>query len=58
MVDIFENTEKEAIWHGSASKRLSGDDGTLELINEAVTALLAEFPDREAMIEVTKTVTS
>ena len=58
VVDIFENTEKEAIWHGSASKRLSGDDGTLELINEAVTALLAEFPDREAMIEVTKTVTS
>ena len=58
VVDIFENAEKEAIWHGSASKRLSGDDGTLELINEAVTALLAEFPDREAMIEVTKTVTS
>ena len=56
VVDIFENTENEAIWHGSASKRLSRDNGTRELIDEAVTALLAEFPDRDAMIEVTKTV--
>lgn len=58
VVDIFENTEKEAIWHGSASKRLSRDNGTRELIDEAVTTLLAEFPDREAMAEVTKTFTS
>ncbi len=58
VVDIFENTEKEAIWHGSATKRLSRDNGTLELIDEAVTTLLAEFPDRDAMAEVTKTVTS
>ena len=58
VVDIFDNTENEAIWHGSASKRLSRDNGTLELIDEAVTALMAEFPDREAMAEVTKTVTS
>ncbi len=58
VVDIFENAEKEAIWHGSATKRLSGDDGTLELIDEAVTVLLAEFPDRDAMVEVTKTITS
>ncbi len=58
VVDIFENTEKEAIWHGSATKRLSRDNGTLELIDEAVTTLLAEFPDRDAMLEVTKTVTS
>ncbi len=57
-VDIFENTDKEAIWHGSASKRLSRDHGTRELIDEAVTALLAEFPDRDAMAEVTKTFTS
>ncbi len=57
MVDIFENTEKEAIWHGSATKRLSRDNGTQELIDEAVTVLLAEFPDREAMVAVTKAVT-
>ena len=58
VVDIFENAEKEAIWHGSASKRLSRDNGTRELIDEAVTILLAEFPDRDAMAEVTKTTTS
>ncbi len=53
VVDVFENTEKQAIWHGSATKRLSGDDATIELIDEAVTALLAEFPDRDAVVEVT-----
>ncbi len=58
VVDIFENTEKEAIWHGSATKRLSRDNGTRQLIDEAVTTLLAEFPDRDAMAEVTKTITS
>ncbi len=58
MVDIFENAEKEAIWHGSASKRLSRDNGTRQLIDEAVAALLAEFPDRDAMAEVTKTATT
>ena len=58
VVDIFENAEKEAIWHGSASKRLSRDNGTRELIDEAVTVLLAEFPDRDAMAEVTKTATT
>ncbi len=58
VVDIFDNTEKEAIWHGSASKRLSRDNGTRELIDEAVTVLLAEFPDRDAMAEVTKTATT
>ncbi len=58
VVDIFENAEKEAIWHGSATKRLSRDNGTRQLIDEAVTTLLAEFPDRDAMAEVTKTTTS
>ena len=58
MVDIFENTEKEAIWHGSATKRLSRDNGTPQLIDEAVTVLLAEFPDRDAMTKMMKTVTS
>lgn len=58
VVDIFENSEKEAIWHGSASKPLSRDNGTLELIDEAVITLLAEFPDRDAMGEVTQTITS
>ena len=48
MVDVFENTEKQAIWHGSATKRLSGDDATIELIDEAVTALLAELVEAQA----------
>ena len=39
-------------------KRLSRDNGALELIDEAVTALLAECPDRDAMVKMTKTVTS
>ena len=52
----FENTEKEAIWHGSATKRLSGEGATLELIDEAVMTLLAEFPDRDEVFEVTETV--
>ncbi len=56
VVDIFENTVKEAIWHGSATKRLSRDHGARELIDEAVAALLAEFPDRDAMVEVMKSV--
>ena len=58
VVDIFENTENEPIWHGSASRRLSRDSTTRELIDAAVTALLAEFPDRDAMVEITKTISS
>ncbi len=56
VVDIFEHTVKEAIWHGSATKRLSRDNGTRELIDEAVMTLLAEFPDRDEVFEVTETV--
>ena len=44
VVDIFDNRSKEAIWHGSASKRLGRTDETVKLIDEAVTALLARFP--------------
>ncbi len=45
VVDIFDNRSNEAIWHGSASKRLGRTDDAVELIDEAVTALLARFPD-------------
>ena len=31
VLDIFENTDKEAIWHGSATKRLADDHATLGL---------------------------
>ncbi len=49
IVDIFDNRSKEAIWHGSASKRLGRTDGAVELIDEDVTALLARFPDKAAL---------
>ena len=52
VVDIFENTSKQAIWHGSATKRLSGENATQDLISEAVTTLLAEFPDRDEMAAI------
>jgi|GEM_PF-654879 len=46
VVDIFDNRSNEAIWHGSASKRLGQTDETVELIHEAVSVLLARFPDK------------
>ena len=49
VVDIFENRGKQAIWHGSAQRRLSGDDAALHLIEDAVMTLLSEFPDRDSM---------
>lgn len=47
VVDIFDNRSKEAIWHGSASKRLSrkDKDNATQLINQAIASLLIEFPD-------------
>ena len=54
LVDVFENRHKEAIWHGSASKRLSHDYAVPELIDEAVMTLLQQFPDQDAMRKVVK----
>ncbi len=47
VVDIFDNRSKEAIWHGSASKRLSrkDKDNATQLIDQAIATLLIEFPD-------------
>ncbi len=46
-VDIFDNRSKKAIWHGSASKRLSRKDkeNAKQLIDQAILSLLTEFPD-------------
>jgi hypothetical protein len=46
VVDIFDNRSKEAIWHGSASKRLAQADDAVELIDQAVAALLESLPDQ------------
>ena len=45
VVDIFSNSDKEAIWHGSATERLHNHDSTSQFIDGAVTVLLAQFPD-------------
>lgn len=49
VVDVFDNTEKEALWHGAATKRLSRSTNGSELISEAVDSLLGQFPDSTAM---------
>lgn len=51
VVDIFDNRSKEAIWHGSASKRLSRKDmdNVTQLIDQAIASLLIEFPDRNSV---------
>ncbi len=58
MVDIFENASKEAIWHGAASQRLSRKNGARKLIDDAVVELLGQFPDRESMPMVMKSLAS
>ncbi len=52
MVDIFDNRRREALWHGSATKRLSRNDGGDDLIPEAVTTLFEQFPDRPMMSQM------
>ena len=51
VVDIFDNRSKEAIWHGSASKRLSrkDKDNATQLIDQAIASLLIEFPDSNSV---------
>ena len=51
VLNVFENRTKEAIWHGAASKRLSKSFMAPELIDEAVTTLLEQFPDQEFVSE-------
>lgn len=54
VIDVFENRHMEPIWHGSATKRLSRDYAAPELIDEAVTALFDQFPDRDGTRKVVK----
>jgi len=51
VLNVFENRTKEAIWHGAASKRLSKSFMAPELIDEAVTTLLEQFPDQDLIAE-------
>jgi len=46
VLDVFERSSREAVWHGAASKRLSKKTTAPKLIDEAVMTLLTEFPDK------------
>ena len=54
VLDVFDTSNRQAIWHGRATRRLSRDDTGPELIEDAITTLLAEFPDREVMMNMMK----
>jgi len=43
-IDIFDRTTKKQIWHGWASERIRAGADVEKLINEAVEAILSEFP--------------
>lgn len=47
-IDIFDNESRQPVWHGWARKRITGSDieDPESAINEAVQAILAEFPPR------------
>lgn len=45
-IDVFDNESRQPVWHGWARKRITGADidDPESTINEAVAAILAEFP--------------
>jgi hypothetical protein len=45
-VQFFERESKNAVWVGWASKRVSRSDDSDEVIREAITRILEEFPAR------------
>lgn len=45
VLDVFETKSKEAVWHGSAMKRLNKKYTPPQLIDEAVMTLLESFPN-------------
>lgn len=50
VVDMFDNSSKEAIWQGSTRSRLARADvraDARELINQSVASVLALFPDED-----------
>lgn len=44
-VDLFDNRSRSAIWHGMATRSLTGDPNGQELIADAVAALIGPLPD-------------
>ena len=45
-VDLFDNRSKQAIWHGTATRSLGGDETGQRLIADAVAALIGPLPAR------------
>ncbi len=45
-LEFYDRKTEQAVWVGWASKRLSRSDDSQELISEAVTKILANFPSR------------
>ena len=57
-VDIFDNRTREAIWHGSATRSLTGDPTGAELIDAAVAALIDPLPESMVLASTDSTVGS
>jgi hypothetical protein len=45
-LEVYDRNTEQAVWVGWASKRLSRSDDHQALISEAVSKVLADFPDR------------
>ena len=43
-LDVYDRKTEQAVWVGWASKRLSRNDDSQKLINEAVSGILMQFP--------------
>lgn len=52
VLDVFDNRRNEAVWHCTATKRITRNDNGKELIPQAVDSLLEQFPDRRDLTKV------
>jgi hypothetical protein len=43
-IDIFDTGTKQAVWHGVATQRITGDNVSQSTIDNAVQGVLANFP--------------
>lgn len=48
-VDLFDNRSRQAIWSGTAARSLTGDPSGMQLIPEAVAALIGPLPEHPTM---------
>ncbi len=48
-VDLFDNRTRQAIWSGTASRSLTRDPQGMQLIPEAIVALIGPLPDHTTM---------